>query len=275
MRRIDQIIALYFPEWTRSKIQSLIQREKILWQPKAGQWVPLKKSGLKVDPAGLSRDSFRLVDDEETRYVSRAALKLERAVTEFGIPIEAKTCLDVGLSTGGFTDYLLSHGAGKVLGVDVGRDQLHEKLKSDSRLMFFDKINAREPLPSDLLMSFFVGDPQLFDVIVIDVSFISLSLVIPPMVKNLKTSGVLIALVKPQFELTKKDLNKKGVVKDPSLLSNVLQKIDGVLQSSGLKPEGHCLSPIEGENGNQEVLVVAHKVESDNDSDGVLPISRD
>jgi 23S rRNA (cytidine1920-2'-O)/16S rRNA (cytidine1409-2'-O)-methyltransferase len=259
-KRLDQWILDHYPELTRSKAQSLIEKGKVsvFYQ---GQWKRELRPGSKYDSQDIQKEKIRIDVDEGTQFVSRAALKLKRAVESFSIPLDGIMALDVGFSTGGFTDYLLQNGARKVLGVDVGRDQLHPSLRKDPRVVYRDKVNAREPLPADLLQSFFLDKPQQkFDLIVIDVSFISLDKIIPNIVSYLHPKGGLITLVKPQFELERSSLNKKGVVKKDSDVERAIEKIIEVLKQSGLEPINQCVSPIEGENGNKEHLIYSHFV---------------
>ena len=257
-KRLDQIISQLYPQWTRSKIQSMI--EKGLVQIFDQNWKTVVKPGVKFDEALLTQETIKITLDEEMQYVSRGALKIKKAFEEYRLNPQNKIALDVGLSTGGFSDYLLKNGALKILGVDVGKDQLHPSLKENNRLVWRDKINAREGIPRDLLDGFF-GDlnRRSFDLIVIDVSFISLELILPPIVPLLGADGHLVCLVKPQFELSKNDLNKKGVVKDPAMGTASVEKISGVLVQNKLEILGSCSSPIEGENGNQEYLIVSHR----------------
>ena len=254
--RVDKILLRQFPELTRSKVQSLIGKQKILVK-KSDQWMPLTKPGQKFN---TDEDiQFKVLHDEEIDYVSRGALKLKKAVETFSLEIKDLICLDIGLSTGGFTDYLLKSQAKKVLGVDVGSEQLHLSLRDHKQLVWKDKINARNPISEDILEDFFKDETSQhsFDLVVIDVSFISLELVAPHLKNYINVSGSVIALVKPQFELSRSDLNKKGVVKDPEMIPLVLEKISRVFAENGLKVMDNCLSPIEGENGNQEVLILA------------------
>lgn len=254
-KRLDQLIIDLYPQLSRSKAQTLIEKGKV--QVLQGGWVTVTKASAKFDADDLGVETIQLLDDEELQYVSRGALKLKAAIVGAKIEVADKTCLDVGLSTGGFSDYLLKEGARKVLGVDVGREQLHPSLKESPRLMFRDKVNARYSLPEDLLDSFFKGDPALFDLIAVDVSFISLDKIVPSIVHYLAPAGELVVLVKPQFELQKKDLNKQGVVKTNELCQQAVEKIIEVLQQNKLQLEHLCESPIEGENGNKEVLIVS------------------
>lgn len=253
-RRLDHIVQGLFPDLTRTKVQSLIERSKV----KVNGLV-VSKPGKKFDSNQINIENIEILDDQEIQYVSRGALKIKAILEKYQIPIKNKVCLDVGLSTGGFTDYLLQSGAAKVLGVDVGSDQVHENLRKNPRLIYQDKVNAREPLPQDLLTKFFSGADQKVDLVVIDVSFISLDKIIPSVTEYLKRGGHIAALIKPQFELQKSDLNKRGVVKDPNQIEQVVEKIGGVFAENQLQIIGTCPSPIEGENGNKEVLILARQ----------------
>ncbi len=256
--RLDQVIATFFPQFSRSKIRTLIEKGKV--QINVDGWKTYTKPGLKMDFSGLSAQDILLSPDEELDHVSRGALKLKKAVEVMNLSVEGLTCLDVGLSTGGFSDFLLKNSAERVLGVDVGRDQLHKTLRGHPRLTYRDKVNAREPLPKDLLDGFFgEGEPQLFDLIVVDVSFISLDKIIPNIKNLLNPKGTLITLVKPQFELSRGDLNKQGVVKDEALLQVAVEKIIGVLSENKLIISNTCESPIEGDHGNKEFLLISRR----------------
>lgn len=259
LKRVDQLLQVLFPELTRSKIQSLIEKSKIKIKTSKNSWEIVKKAGRKLEDSLYSAEHFFIEEDEEIRFVSRGALKLQGAASEFQLDFQDMVCLDVGVSTGGFSDFLLQSGAKKVLGIDVGRDQLHASLKKEPRLLHFDKVNAKEPISETILDQFFKEEIRLFDRIVVDVSFISLTKILPVICSYLKPSGLITVLIKPQFELSRKELNKKGVVKDLSLIEAVVEKIDGVFVENGLKPQGCCASPIEGDNGNKEMLMVATK----------------
>src|SRR6185369_11595525 len=145
----------------------------------------------------------------EARYVSRGGLKLEGALATSGIAVAGKVCLDIGQSTGGFTDCLLQHGAAQVTGVDVGHGQLHEKVRRDPRVVAIESVNARELTAQQVGVD--------FDLVTGDLSFISLTLVLPALVPLLKSGGALLMLVKPQFELQPGQVGKRGIVTDPSL----------------------------------------------------------
>lgn len=258
--RVDLVLLSLFPELTRGKVQSLIEKHKIQMRTPLGDWRVVEKSGEKVNTQNIAQDSFKIFDDDELHYVSRGALKIKKAIEEFSIAVKDKICMDVGLSTGGFSDFLLQSGAACILGIDVGREQLHPRLREDARLMAFDKVNAKDPIPASILETFFQNQAIGFDLIVVDVSFISLTKIVPNLVPLLATNGALVTLIKPQFEMDKKSLNKKGVVKDPEAIGAVVEKIRQFYNTNGLKVVGHVPSPIEGENGNREVLMVSHSV---------------
>ena len=162
-KRLDQILSEFFPLWSRSQIQKLIQSGDIEYSEDQKSWRPLSKPGQKFDFTNLHSDQFRIRDSSLLKYVSQGALKLEKALDRFGVDANGVTALDVGLSTGGFSDLLLQRGAKKILGIDVGQGQLHKDLQSNNKLQAFDKVNARHPLPNSLLQSFFGEEEQCFD----------------------------------------------------------------------------------------------------------------
>jgi 23S rRNA (cytidine1920-2'-O)/16S rRNA (cytidine1409-2'-O)-methyltransferase len=184
-------------------------------------------------------------------YVSRGGLKLEKALAHFGISVKGKICADIGSSTGGFTDCMLQAGAARVYAIDVGYGQLHPKLRADPRVIVRERVNARYLSPDEL--------PELVDVVSIDVSFISLRLVIPPVLPRLKVGGVLIALVKPQFEVGRSRVAKGGVVKDPAARGEAIEAIAALIAAQGLELMGRVDSPIAGPAGNLEALLAARK----------------
>ena len=181
------------------------------------------------------------------RFVSRGGLKLEGAWEAFHFDVTGKVALDVGASTGGFTDCLLQHGAARVYAIDVGKGQLHWKLRTDSRVIVMEELNARHLVPSQL--------PEPVDFAVIDVSFISLTLILPPVSNCLRSGGQIVALVKPQFEAGRAQVGRGGVVRDPAVHDQVLDKIrmfgTGHL---GLIWQGMQVSPLKGPAGNIEFL---------------------
>ncbi len=182
---------------------------------------------------------------ELPKYVSRAGLKLEKALDTFDIDVENKVALDIGSSTGGFTDCLLQRNIQKVYAVDVGTDQLHDKIKNDERVVSMEKTDIRN---IDSL-------PEKIDLVVIDVSFISLELILPSVRKFLKNNGEVVVLVKPQFEVGKEKIGKGGIVKNEKDKIEVLEKIKKVCDGLNFKIEGQIESPIKGGDGNVEYLL--------------------
>lgn len=211
----------------------------------------------------LRKVSARVADDvelritalAEQRYVSRAGLKLEAAITEYQVPVTDALALDVGQSTGGFTDCLLQHGAACVIGVDVGHDQLAESVRSDARVICVEGYNARQLLLSDLPEPAAEG----VDLVVMDVSFISQHLILPQLPSLLKPGGWLVSLVKPQFEAGKAALGKNGIVKDEKCYEIVEARIRNHLTELGFSILGYRESPVTGGDGNREFLVAAVK----------------
>jgi 23S rRNA (cytidine1920-2'-O)/16S rRNA (cytidine1409-2'-O)-methyltransferase len=181
------------------------------------------------------------------RYVGRGGLKLEAALTAFNVDPAGALCLDIGASTGGFTDCLLQHGAAKVYAIDVGHSQLDWKIRSDPRVVVREKLNARHLTRADI--------PEVPSLCVIDVSFISLTLILPPAFEVLTPSAVILALIKPQFELGKTEVGKGGIVRDPAGHEAAVSRIrDFVTGTLGRKWEGVIESPILGGEGNKEFL---------------------
>ena len=181
------------------------------------------------------------------RYVGRGGLKLEAGLAHFAIDPAGATCLDIGASTGGFTDCLLQHGAAKVFAIDVGHSQLDWKIRRDPRVVVREKLNARHLTRADI--------PEPIALCVIDVSFISLTLILPPAAALLRSAGVIVPLIKPQFELRKADVGRGGVVRDPALHAQAVKKIRAfVAELPGLAWSGVIESPILGGEGNKEFL---------------------
>jgi len=180
-------------------------------------------------------------------YVSRGGLKLEKALRHFSIDIAGLIVMDVGASTGGFTDCLLRNGAKAVISIDVGYGQLDWSLRQDPRVKVLEKTNVRYMKPED------IGGPV--DGAVIDVSFISLRLVVPPVSNLLKDEAFMVALVKPQFEVGRGQVGKGGVVRDKKLHDEVIDTLETFFESNGWIVQGHTSSPILGTKGNQEFLI--------------------
>jgi 23S rRNA (cytidine1920-2'-O)/16S rRNA (cytidine1409-2'-O)-methyltransferase len=208
-------------------------------------------NGQKQEKAGVlvpDNADLRILGDT-LPYVSRGGLKLEKALTEFQVSVQGRTCLDVGASTGGFTDCLLQHGATKVFAVDVGYGQLAWKLRQDPRVVVIERANVREIDPSLV--------PELVDLAVIDVSFISLEKVIPAVLKFLKSNSEIVALIKPQFEVGRGQVGKGGIVRDVAARNAAVERVREFVHGLGLEVQGVIPSPITGQDGNVEFLVYA------------------
>ncbi len=182
----------------------------------------------------------------ETKYVSRAGLKLEKAIDEFHIRPDGYICLDVGSSTGGFTDCLLKRDAARVTAVDVGTNQLVWSLRTDPRVDVRENFNARNMKPGDF------AEP--FDLAVMDVSFISATMILPAIVPLLKTDGRIVVLIKPQFEVKRSEVGKGGIVKDPEKHERVVREVNDFAETCGLRTAATIESPILGAEGNKEFL---------------------
>ena len=185
------------------------------------------------------------------RYVSRGGLKLEKAIAAFGIELCGLTCMDIGASTGGFTDCMLQNGADRVYAVDVGYGQLAWKLRNDSRVICLERTNARHLSREQI--------PEVLDFASVDVSFISLKLILPPLCALLKERGHVTALIKPQFEAGRENVGKKGVVRDPAVHREVLEQFLRHAGDSGFTVLGLTYSPIRGPEGNIEYLAYLEK----------------
>ena len=205
--------------------------------------------GRVLKPSVVLPESTPLEVRGRLPYVSRGGLKLAYALDAFGLNVKGLSVLDVGASTGGFTDCLLQRGARRVYAVDVGHGQLHHKLRQDDRVAVLEKCNARYPY--DL--------PETVDLAVVDVAFISLTLVIPPAVAHLQGGGQLAALVKPQFEAGRQQVGRGGIVKDPKVHAAVLGKTAIWAVEQGLRVRNLCASPILGDKGNREFFLLLQK----------------
>ena len=217
-------------------------------------------------PAG--KPSQKISEEEETRlsvqgetlpYVSRGGLKLEKALDVFNLDLRGLVCMDVGASTGGFTDCMLQKGAGRIYAVDVGTSQLSPLLGRDPRVISMENTNMRYLKGSDL--------PEVMDFLSADVSFISLKLLFPAMVDCLKEGGKMVCLIKPQFEAGRADIGKKGIVKDKRVHERVIREVMESAEGCGLRPLGHTVSPIRGAKGNVEYLACFEKKTDEEFSD--------
>ena len=210
-------------------------------------------NGQKEDKAGgvFEEDASLEVRGSRLAYVSRGGLKLEKAVKAFSLDLNGLVCLDVGASTGGFTDCMLQNGARLVYAIDVGYGQLDWKLRSDSRVVCMEKTNIRYVLPEDL--------PCKGDFASVDVSFISLTKVLVPLRELLSDTGSIVCLIKPQFEAGRDKVGKKGVVRDPAVHREVIRMVTGFAASSSLEPVMLTFSPVKGPEGNIEYLLYLKK----------------
>ena len=206
-------------------------------------------NGQKEDKAGTSFEETVQIEvrGSTLKYVSRGGLKLEKAMSRFGVQLAGKVCMDVGASTGGFTDCMLQNGAVKVYSVDVGHGQLAWKLRNDERVVCMEKTNMRYVKPEDI--------GELVDFISIDVSFISLTKILPPVKACLKEGGQVVCLIKPQFEAGREKVGKKGVVREKSTHHEVIEKVTEFAVSIGFSVLEITFSPIKGPEGNIEYLV--------------------
>lgn len=210
-------------------------------------------NGQKEDKAGTRFDVYSRIDvrGNPLPYVSRGGLKLEKAMKAFNIDLGGCVCMDIGASTGGFTDCMLQSGARKVYSIDVGHGQLDWKLRNDERVVCMEKFNARYLTPADL--------DQTPDFSSIDVSFISLTRILLPVKEVLSDTGRIAALIKPQFEAGREKVGKKGVVRDPAVHEEVIRLVRDYADSIGLYPAGLTFSPIRGPEGNIEYLIDLRK----------------
>ena len=227
-------------------------------------------NGDKEDKPGTTFDPEKVrieVKGETLRYVSRGGLKLEKALKVFPIDLSGRTCLDIGASTGGFTDCMLQNGAAKVYSVDVGYGQLDWKLRNDARVVCMEKVNFRYMKPEDL-----TGDAPSFASC--DVSFISLSKILPAAYPILTKEAQMVCLIKPQFEAGREKVGKKGVVRDRKVHAEVIEQAIGYARDNGFVLTGLDFSPIRGPEGNIEYLMFLTKTEDTAVSD-LAPTGQD
>jgi 23S rRNA (cytidine1920-2'-O)/16S rRNA (cytidine1409-2'-O)-methyltransferase len=262
--RIDQLLVERGLASSRSQAQRLITAG-VQWRMANGPeatWNTVRKNGDQVP----EQAELQLLDEAESRYVSRGGLKLEAALRETGVAVAGLRCLDVGQSTGGFTDCLLQLGAAHVVGVDVGQGQLHANLRKDPRVTCIEKVNARELSMADLIADDADADDvdvdaepneDPFGLIVADVSFISLTYIIPSLVPMLAPGGAMVMLVKPQFELQPGQVGKGGIVRDVALYADVEARVRQCLTDQGVAVRSWFPSAITGGDGNHEFFVYA------------------
>lgn len=209
----------------------------------------VRVDGQRIDKPGHNVPVTASIEIEAApRYVGRGGFKLEGALAHFGVNLAGRVCLDVGASTGGFTDCLLQHGAARVYAFDVGAGQLDWKLRNDARVIVREGVNARYLRPDDV--------PEPIDLIVGDVSFISVTLILPALAPLLAPNGAMIILIKPQFEVGRDQVGKGGIVRDPKLHAQACARVEAAVQMLGFKT-AVMESPIPGAEGNREFLLYA------------------
>ncbi len=242
--RIDKLLVQLGLADSRTKAQAMVMAGVVLVNEQR-----INKPSDLVPPGAEIR--IKGGDDPASRYVGRGGLKLEAALREFQIKVDELTCLDVGASTGGFTDCLLQHGARKVIAIDVGHNQIDWRLRTDSRVETREGVNARYLKSEDF--------ESAFDIVVMDVSFISATKIMPAIVPLLKDGGSLILLIKPQFEVGRGEVGKGGIVRDPEKHSRVIDEVNSAARQLGLEVKGLIESPIQGADGNVEFLALYGK----------------
>lgn len=248
LKRLDQALLARGLADSRSQAQRMIEYGQVEIEH-AGQWQSARKASQRV----ADSDDLRVHRGDADRYVSRAGLKLEAALQAFDIDPSGVTVLDVGASTGGFTDCVLQAGAARVVSIDVGHNQLHPSLLNDPRVTSLEGVNARA---LDAEFSAQYSDAG-FDLVVMDVSFISQTLILPALGDVMTGGGVLVSLVKPQFEVGPEGLGKGGIVKNDDLKQKALATVGQCAQTLGFYDIQTVLSPILGGDGNEEFLMLA------------------
>ncbi|GAB2282388.1 hypothetical protein Dimus_016933 [Dionaea muscipula] len=234
-KRLDEVCLERFQQYSRTFIQSWIMQGKVYVDGKI-----VNKAGTPISDKAVVE-----IMAEVPKYVCRAGHKLEAAIDQLEVDVAGKVALDSGLSTGGFTDCLLQYGASFVYGVDVGYGQVADKIRHDERVCVIERTNLR----------YLSGLPQKVDLVTLDLSFISILLVMPAVVKVMEEEATLITLVKPQFEAQRSQVGKGGIVKDPQVHQEVLEKIINGVETFGFHTNGWIESPLKGADGNKEFLV--------------------
>jgi len=239
-KRLDQLVQEKMPQYSRTQIQSWIMQGKVLVEGKA-----LTKAGTLID-----EEADLELRVEEPKFVSRAGFKLEKILDHFAIDVHDLVVLDAGISTGGFTDCLLQRGAKKVYGVDVGYGQVHEKVAHDPRLVLMERTNLRT----------LDGVGEQVDLVTLDLSFISSLKVMETVDKVLKSTGQLLLLIKPQFEACREDVGRGGIIKDPKVHAEVIERVTEGIKQYGFDLIGVIESPILGGSGNKEFLAYFKRI---------------
>lgn len=249
--RVDQLLVQRGLAPTRSAAQRLIARGAVRWLGPNG-WTPPRKAGDDLPES----TALELVDDAEVRWVSRGGLKLDAALARTGVDPMGRVALDVGQSTGGFTDVLLARGASRVVGIDVGHGQLHPRLRDDPRVVALEGVNARHLTPGNLAGCM---PPGGFDLVTGDLSFISLSLVLPALAGMAAPGADLLLLVKPQFESQPGDLDRSGRPRGAGQVEALRLRLADDAAAAGLQVLDWFDSPIVGGDGNREHFIHARR----------------
>ena len=243
--RIDKLLVERGLAPSRTRAQALVMAGAVLVNEQRVE----KPSEMFLADAEIR---VRGAGDPASRFVGRGGVKLEAALREFKVDVAGLLCLDVGASTGGFTDCLLQHGARRVVAVDVGHNQLDWRLRNDARVEVREGVNARHLKPEDF--------SNKFDLAVMDVSFISARKVLPAVVPLLTEEGRMITLIKPQFEVGRGEVGRGGIVQDPLKHARVIEEVNGAARDAGLRVRGTIESPLRGADGNTEFLALYERV---------------
>lgn len=233
-KRLDQLLHQQLPAYSKAQIQSWIMQGKVKVADKI-----ITKPGTMI-----SVDAVIICDAQEPKYVSRAGFKLEKVLDHFALDVAGLVVMDAGLSTGGFADCLLQRGIKKLYGIDVGYGQVHEKIRTNARVIVHERTNLREVRNLD----------EMVDLITLDLSFISVLKVMDAINAVLKPDGKLIVLIKPQFEARREEVGRGGIIKDEKIHKEVIERVTSGIQSFGYNLQGVIESPIEGATGNKEFL---------------------
>ncbi|KAK5784201.1 uncharacterized protein LOC108471051 [Gossypium arboreum] len=239
-KRLDELCLERFQQYSRTFIQSWILQGKVCVNGKV-----VNKAGTPVSDKAVLE-----IIAEIPKYVCRAGYKLEAAIEQLSVDVAGKIALDSGLSTGGFTDCLLQYGASYVYGVDVGYGQVADKIRRDERVCVIERTNLR----------YLSGLPKKVDLVTLDLSFISILLVMPAVVNAMKEEATLVTLVKPQFEARRSQVGSGGIVRDPKVHQEVLEKIIKGVENFGFQSKGWIESPLKGAEGNTEFLVCFSRI---------------